>query len=66
MLFRSNCISHLISAIPYERGEERVIELPKRESDMGYIRPPRDTNTYVPDAAAALMAAQRAQKKSKS
>jgi polyphosphate kinase len=62
---RINCISHLVTAIPYERGQERVIELPKRQSDRGYIRPPRDTNTYVPDAAAALMEAKRAAKKSK-
>ena len=52
---RINCISHLLSAIPYERGKQPKIKLPKRQSDKGYIRPPRDTNTYVPDAAAALL-----------
>lgn len=54
---RIDCISHLLSEIPYERGEKLKIKLPERQSDKGYIRPPRDTNTYVPDAAAALLAA---------
>jgi len=53
---RINCISHLLSEVPYERGEGRKIKLPKRQSDKGYVRPPRDTNTYVADAAAKLLA----------
>jgi polyphosphate kinase 2 len=52
---RINCISHLLNEIPYERGKHRKIKLPKPQSDVGYIRPPRDTNTYVPDAAAKLL-----------
>jgi hypothetical protein len=63
---RINCISHLLSEIPYERGEKLKIEVPERQSDKGYVRPPRDTNTYVPDAAATLLAAKkRAGKKPK-
>ncbi|MBK5116569.1 MAG: polyphosphate kinase 2 [Thermoleophilia bacterium] len=56
---RINCISHLLSEIPYERGEKLKIKVPERQSDKGYIRPPRDTNTYVPDAAATLLAAKK-------
>ena len=52
---RINCISHLLSVIPYEKREPEPIELPERQSDAGYVRPPRDAYTYVPDAAAALM-----------
>ncbi|MGB2851156.1 MAG: polyphosphate kinase 2 [Solirubrobacterales bacterium] len=63
---RINCISHLLSEIPYSRGEKLKIEVPERQSDKGYVRPPRDTNTYVPDAAATLLAAKkRAGKKPK-
>ncbi len=61
---RINCIDHLLNAIPYVRGEDRKIELPKRQSDRGYVRPPRDSNTYVPDAAAELLA-KHERKKSK-
>ncbi|MGB3098377.1 MAG: polyphosphate kinase 2 [Solirubrobacterales bacterium] len=63
---RINCISHLLSEIPYKRGEKLKIEVPERQLDKGYVRPPRDTNTYVPDAAATLLAAKkRAGKKPK-
>ena len=53
---RINCISHLLSQVPYEPHEDKPIELPERQSDTGYIRPPRDVYTYVPDAAAELLA----------
>jgi polyphosphate kinase 2 len=52
---RINCISHLLSMIPWEHEEWEKIQLPKRQGDSGYERPPRDTNKYVPDAAAALL-----------
>ncbi len=53
---RINCISHLLGQVPYERGKTTKIKLPKRQSDRGYVRPPLETNNYVPDAAAKLMA----------
>jgi polyphosphate kinase 2 len=53
---RINCISHLLSAVPYEPLERERIKLPKRQDDTGYVRPPRDIYTYVPDAAAQLLA----------
>ncbi|MGZ5308979.1 MAG: polyphosphate kinase 2 [Solirubrobacterales bacterium] len=52
---RINCITHLLSMIPWEHEEWEKIQLPKRQGDSGYVRPPRDTNKYVPDAAAALV-----------
>jgi polyphosphate kinase 2 len=59
---RINCITHLLSKVPYQHRKAEKIKLPKRESDDGYVRPPIDTNNYVPDAAAALLA-KKAQKK---
>jgi polyphosphate kinase 2 len=45
---RLNCISHLLSLIPYEEIPYKPIKLPKKEDKIGYVRPPRNTNTYVP------------------
>jgi hypothetical protein len=53
---RINCITHLLSQIPYEHREPERIKLPKRQDDTGYVRPPLGTNAYVPDAAAQLLA----------
>ncbi len=52
---RINCIAHLLATVPYERGPEPKIELPERQSDEGYVRPPRETNRYVPDIAAQVL-----------
>jgi polyphosphate kinase len=52
---RINCISHLLSQVPYGPAPEEPIELPERQSEQGYVRPPRESNHYVPDAAAALL-----------
>jgi len=46
---RLNCISHLLSMIPYEDLTPEPIELPPRQDDVGYIRPPIDDQTFVPD-----------------
>jgi polyphosphate kinase len=51
---RLNCIAHLLSTIPYEEPQVEPIEIPARQSDAGYVRPPRDLSTYVPDHAAEL------------
>jgi polyphosphate kinase 2 len=53
---RINCISHLLSLIPYVKEESAKVQLPMRQTDGGYVRPPRETNHYVPDTAAALLA----------
>jgi polyphosphate kinase 2 len=53
---RINCITHLLSMVPYEHREVKPIKLPKRQDDGGYVRPPRDTNAYIPDASGVLLA----------
>ena len=45
---RLNCISHLLSMIPYEDLTPAPIELPARNENKGYVRPPLDEMTYVP------------------
>ena len=45
---RLNCIAHLLSKIPYEDLPDPTIELPPRQRDDGYVRPPRELYTYVP------------------
>jgi polyphosphate kinase 2 len=52
---RLNCIAHLLSMIPYEARHPKKIEVPPRQSDEGYVRPPREEYTYVPDHAASLL-----------
>ncbi len=45
---RLNCISHLLSMIPYKTIELPPVELPPRQDDKGYIRPPLNEQTFVP------------------
>jgi len=52
---RLNCIAHLLSMIPYEEHGVDEIKIPARQNDEGYVRPSRDTNTYVPDHARSLL-----------
>ena len=49
---RINCIDHLLSTIPYTAVEHAEFELPDRPPTTGYLRPPKDTQTYVPDHSA--------------
>ncbi len=56
---RINCISHLLSLIPYEELEHKKIELPERQENTGYIRPPIDSQTYIPDVASKIAKAQK-------
>jgi len=46
---RLNCIRHLLSKIPYEDLTPEPIELPPRQQESGYIRPPISDQTFVPD-----------------
>jgi len=46
---RLNCISHLLSLIPYEDLTPEPIELPKRVEGVGYVRPPMSDQTFVPE-----------------
>jgi len=45
---RLNCISHLLSLIPYEDLTPDPVELPPRQEDTGYERPPITSQTWVP------------------
>jgi polyphosphate kinase len=56
---RINCMSHLLSKIPYVAEPLPEIKMPKRQRDDGYVRPPRDIYTYVPDRAEELLPGQR-------
>lgn len=46
---RLNCISHILKMVPYEDILPPPIDLPPRKSGGGYIRPPIDEQTFVPD-----------------
>ena len=59
---RINCISHLLSLIPYEELEHKKIELPERQENTGYIRPPIDSQTYIPDVASEIAKSQKEKK----
>ena len=51
---RLNMIAHLLSTLPYKEVVQPPLTLPKRPQPTGYTRPPRDTQTYVPDHSATL------------
>jgi polyphosphate kinase len=51
---RLNCMSHLLSRIPYQDRTPEAIDLPRRQAEDGYRRPARDMQHYVPDHVAAL------------
>jgi len=46
---RLNCICHILDSIPYEDILPPPIELPHREGQVGYVRPPFDEQTFVPE-----------------
>jgi polyphosphate kinase 2 len=46
---RLNCITHLLSLIPYEDLTPQIIDLPPRQPDTGYVRPPLTDQTFVPE-----------------
>jgi polyphosphate kinase 2 (PPK2 family) len=46
---RLNCIHHLLSRIPYEDLTPEPIELPPRQENKGYIRPPICEQNFVPE-----------------
>jgi polyphosphate kinase len=43
-----NCITHLLDQVPYEDLPDPKLVLPPRQSDDGYVRPPRSTQRFVP------------------
>jgi len=51
---RINCITHLLKSIPYDDVEHKKLKLPKRQENTDYVRPPINSQTYVPDVASVL------------
>jgi polyphosphate kinase len=49
MRARLNCMSHLLSMIPYEDTTPAQIVLPPRQVDKGYVRPPIKKQHFVPE-----------------
>ncbi|HAQ37413.1 MAG TPA: polyphosphate kinase 2 [Saprospirales bacterium] len=45
---RLNCISHLLSLIPYEDFVPPAIKMPKRQVDRNYKRPPITSQNWIP------------------
>ncbi|MGO9820133.1 MAG: polyphosphate kinase 2 [Solirubrobacteraceae bacterium] len=45
---RLNCISHILQSVPYEDILPPRTKLPPRAEQGGYIRPPIDSQTFVP------------------
>lgn len=45
---RLNCISHLLSLIPYKDLTPEPADLPARQADTGYQRPPMSDQLWVP------------------
>ena len=52
---RINCISHLLSKIPYADLAPEKIALPERQNEGSYIRPPFEEQTLVPNVALSLL-----------
>ena len=46
---RLNVISHLLSLIPYRDLTPEPIELPPRQEEIGYVRPPISDQTFIPE-----------------
>jgi polyphosphate kinase 2 len=46
---RLNCISHLLSMIPYKDIKPKPIKLPPRQKKVGYVRPPIEDQNFVPE-----------------
>ncbi len=46
---RLNCIAHLLSLIPYKDVISDPIDLPPRQEEQGYVRPPMNEQTFIPE-----------------
>jgi len=46
---RLNCMRHLLDQIPYEELPPAYIELPDRQPDVGYVRPPIESQRFIPE-----------------
>ena len=52
---RLNCITHFLSMVPHEDLTPVAIEIPNRKKAKGYVRPPMEEQTFVPNSHEALM-----------
>jgi hypothetical protein len=48
-------IAHLLASVPYHDVQLRSLELPPRPKSTGYVRAPRELQTFVPDYVASLL-----------
>ena len=46
---RLNCIAHLLRQVPYHDMRPIEIEVPPRQEDIGYKRPKKSTQRFVPE-----------------
>jgi polyphosphate kinase 2 len=51
---RVNMIAHLLSTVPYHKVKHPSIKLPSTPPGTGYVRMPKEQQTYVPDHASTL------------
>jgi polyphosphate kinase len=52
---RLNMIAHLLASVPYQDVQLPRLEIPPRPKPTGYVRAPRDSQTFVPDHVAELL-----------
>jgi polyphosphate kinase len=45
---RLNCLNHFLSCVPYEDLTPQPVELPARQQDSTYVRPPMAAQRFVP------------------
>lgn len=48
---RINCVDHFLSLFDYKEVELPEIKLPPRQENFGYVRPPINEQTFVPNVA---------------
>jgi len=54
---RLNMMAHLLSTVSYHDVQRQALELPQPPKSTGYVRAPRESQTFVPDYVAVLLAA---------
>ncbi len=52
---RLNMMAHLLSTVSYHDAQRLPLELPQRPTSTGYVRAPRELQTFVPDYVAGLL-----------
>ena len=53
---RLNMMAHLLSTVSYHDVQRLLLELPQPPKSTGYVRAPRESQTFVPDYVAELLA----------